>query len=161
MAKKSSKPVLGLGALLRVVAAVLGVVAFIMMFLDQVEIFLGDNSLGKVATDALFGNQDNLIVKNGSVISFIGYILIIAGGVVGVLSFFLFKDKKLDLLLEVIAGTAMIAGAVMVFVMPAVIKNANETLGNYTFKLLFAPILAGIFGIVGGAADIVALVLKK
>ena len=81
MAKNSKVPGLGLHALLRVAAALLGVVAFIMMFLDQVEVFLADNSLGKAGMDALFGNADSALLKNGSVISFIGYILVAAGAV--------------------------------------------------------------------------------
>ena len=161
MAKKSGKSLLGLHSLLRVAAALLGVVAFVMMFLDQIEIFLADSSVGKVAMDALFGNQDNLIVKNGSAISFVGYILIPAGAILGLVSLFLFKDKKLDLLFAVCAGALMIAGAVFVFIMPTVLKDANKTLLNYEFKLLVAPILAGIFGAAGGLASIVACAIKK
>lgn len=161
MAKNSKVPGLGLHALLRVAAALLGVVAFIMMFLDQVEVFLADNSLGKAGMDALFGNADSALLKNGSVISFIGYILVAAGAVCSVLSLFLFKGKKIDLLLLVIAGLAMIAGAVMIFVMPVVLKDSNKTLLNYEYKLVVAPILAGIFGAVGGAANVMALVIKK
>ena len=157
MAKNSKVPGLGLHALLRVAAALLGVVAFIMMFLDQVEVFLADNSLGKAGMDALFGNADSALLKNGSVISFIGYILVAAGAVCSVLSLFLFKGKKIDLLLLVIAGLAMIAGAVMIFVMPAVLKDSNKTLLNYEYKLVVAPILAGIFGAVGGDGPCLAV----
>lgn len=167
MAKKSKKPVLGLNALLRVVAALAGVVAFIMMFLNQIEIHKvivnNDVVIGTYGMQTFFGDPDSLdAIKNGSVVPFIGYILAVVGGIAGAGALFVIKDKKIDKLVVAVAALLMVAAAVMIFMTSAAVKSANsDSLINYDYKMLFAPVFGGIMAAVGAAANVVSLILKK
>ena len=167
MAKNSKNSIFGLAGLLRVIAAFAGIVAFIMMFLDQIEIHkvvLGEDLLvGTYGMKAFFGDPDSAdAIKNGAILPFIGYILMGVGALCGLVSLFLIKDKKLDTIVSLLSGLVMITGAIFVFFISTSLAKANTgSLLSYEYRMLFAPVFGGILGAAGGAANVVALIFKK
>ncbi len=131
------KKLLTLPNLLKCCAALFGLVAFVLMFTNQ--LYSGSSIRVYVAfDDALFGD-------GGAVISFIGYLLILLSSVAVCLFLFLNLDKKMVKLLNFILAAVFLLGAVFVFIEAAVVN------GSYSvFKLTASPVIAGILAVLAG-----------
>ena len=136
------KKFLTLPNVLKCGAAVFGLAAFFLMFGNQLYAeVLGKK--GYVAFDsALFGD-------NGSVITFIGYLLILLSVCAVCVLVFVKLDAKIKKFVNLGLAGILVLGAVFVFIEAAVV---NGRLGASLYHLAACPILAGIFAIVAALA---------
>ena len=146
------KKLLTLPNILKAGGALLGLVAFFLMFANQ----LYAEVLGKKGfvefSDALFD-------KNiGSVISFIGYLLILLASLGLCLVIFL-KDKKMAKLVTLALAGVLLLGAIFVFIEAAVVNGRADVDGWY--HLAAGPIFAAIFAILAALLGCVSEFLPK
>ena len=126
------KKLLTLPNILKAAAALLGLIAFFLMFADQL---VAGDSIRIVAKydDALFGD-------GGAVISFVGYLLILLAAL-GSCALIFLKTKLSKIIALALAGVFLL-GAIFVFIEASVFN------GEYgSFRLMAGPVFAGIFGI--------------
>lgn len=167
--KKSSKKGFGLGKILYLVAAVLGVVAIVMLFVDTVKVpdtkLLGKTIEGegysglKVAFG--FKEEDTAIFK----FSFMGllpYLLVLAGVVLTLVNAFAKKNNKI---LDYVSVAALVVAGVLFFVMPNFVVCADTILGKIAaeidYELAVGAIVAAVCSIASGAVVLVKTLLKK
>ena len=144
------KKFLTLSTILKFCAAVLGLVAFCLMFSKQLYLeILGKKGFVDFG-DALFDKD------YGAAISFIGYLLILLASLGFCATIFL-KNKKMKLIAGCLA-LALILGAVFVFIESAVVNNKA---GGSAYHLAAGPVLAGIFAILAALAGCASEFLKK
>ena len=131
------KKLLTLGNILKAAGALLGLVAFFLMFSKQLYAeVLGHKGYVEFA-DALFDKD------YGSWISFIGYLLVLLAAVGLCASIFLKGNKLLTL---VLAGV-LVLGAILIFIEAAVV---NGRVDANMYHLAAGPIFAGILALLGG-----------
>lgn len=131
------KKLLTLGNILKAAGALLGLVAFFLMFTKQLYAeVLGHKGYVEFA-DALFDKD------YGSWISFIGYLLVLLAAVGLCASIFLKGNKLLTL---VLAGI-LVLGAILIFIEAAVV---NGRVDANMYHLAAGPIFAGILALLGG-----------
>ena len=144
-----------LSKLLKFVVGALGIVAFIMMFMDQLSIEI----LGQAKFDeVLFGTEST----EGAIIGFVGYLLLLVGGVL--VLFTAVSKSRFSNFICIISGVAMLLGSIFVFSIKGAFIDANSMSAAKDYiKLTFAPILAGVLGILGcvGAAGAAVLDIKS
>ena len=137
------KKLLTLKNILKAAGAVLGLVAFFMMFAKQ--LWVGNKSL-----KVIYGYDFALFDKDfGSWISFVGYLLVLLAAVGLCASIFLKGNKLLTL---VLAG-ALLLGAILIFIEAAVVNGRADV---SAYHLAAGPVLAGIFALLAallGAAS--------
>lgn len=137
--------------IIRLAAAVLALVAFFLMFGDQLA--QGD---GTVAfNSALFGGEVKLFgvvigTYKGATVGFVGYMLILIAGIASPVVALVLKDKKVETIVTIACAAVLIVASVLVFVIAAAFNGANDT---DAFKLAACPIIAGILAIVAGLAN--------
>jgi len=136
------KRFLTLPNVLKCVAAVFGLAAFFLMFGNQ----LYAEVLGK---KAYVGFDAALFGDNGSVITFIGYLLVLLSVCAVCALVFVKLDAKLGKAIDLGLAGVLVLGAVFVFIEAAVV---NGRLGASPYHLAACPILAGIFAIVAALA---------
>lgn len=140
------KQILTLRNLIKLGALLFAIAAFCMMFGNQLTAYLGNTKIGEIKfDDALFGDH-------GSVLSFVGYLLMLIAGIVAGLLVFLKAPDNIKKYIALGVAVVLIIGAIFVFVEGAVVQNANKGYLNYKYQLTVFPILGGIFGIVAGLA---------
>ncbi|MBR4126336.1 MAG: hypothetical protein IKR09_02000 [Alphaproteobacteria bacterium] len=132
------KKLLTLSNVLKATAAIFGLVAFCLMFADQLYF--------NVFTEKAFiGFEDALFGENGAALSFVGYLLVLLATLATcVLTFAPLKDKMKKIVNLAVAGV-MIIGAIFIFVEAAVVNGKTDTT---IMNLAAAPIIAGIFSII-------------
>lgn len=167
--KKSSKKGLNLGKILYLIAAILGVVAVVMMFVDTVKVpdtkLLGKTIEGegysglKVAFG--FEEKDTAVFK----FSFMGllpYLLTIAGVVLTLVNAFAKKNNKI---LDFVSAAVLVVAGVLFFCMPNFVVCADTLLGKISaeidYELAVGAIVAAICAIASGAVVLVKTLLKK
>ena len=167
MAKKVKvgKYSFGLSTILKAAVVVLGIVAFCMMFTNQV-VFRAEVLGSQVVTEYKFNEVlfnvteevlGSTVTQYGATLSFIGYLLILAGAIlVGVT---LVSQNKFSNYICILAGFVMILGAIFVFVMIPAWSAANDGSSTKGLSLLFGPVFAGILACLGGLASAGAAVL--
>ena len=132
------KKILTFSNVLKATAVVFGLVAFFLMFANQLyfNVFTEKAYIG--FNDALFGD-------NGAVLSFVGYLFVLLTTLAScVMMFAPIKDRTKKIVNLAVAGV-MIIGAIFIFVEAAVVNGkTNTTIMN----LAAAPIIAGIFSII-------------
>lgn len=143
------KKLLTLPNILKLAGALLGIIAFALMFADQLFLQLGNTKVMVPFDDAMFGD-------GGSAITFIGYLLILLAAL-GLVALVLLKlDKKHGKLIALCLAGILILGAIFVLIEAAVVNGKNGSL-----KLAAAPVFAGIFAILAGLAACASEFLKK
>ncbi len=148
---------LTLGKILTLGAALLGLIAFFLMFAPQLKA----EALGHVEkasfSDVLFGTD----LTKGAVGGFIGYLLILFGAVLAALTACVAKlqGKKLFVF---VAAALLLIGAILVFCIEPMYLSANDAKlkADNGLSLTAGPVFAGIFGILGAGALVVSA-LKK
>ena len=142
------KKLLTLGNILKAAGALLGLVAFFLMFAKQLYAeVLGHKGYVEFA-DALFDKD------YGSWISFIGYLLVLLAAVGLCASIFLKGNKLLTL---VLAGV-LVLGAILIFIEAAVV---NGRVDANMYHLAAGPIFAGILALLGGLLGCASEFVKK
>lgn len=140
------KQYLTLRNVLKLGAFLFAIAAFCMMFGNQLIPSVGGTKGDPMAfDDCLFG-------EHGAVISFVGYLLMLIGGLIGCLLVFLKASDNIKKYVSLGVGVLIIVGAVFVFIEAPVFQNANNGIINVKYSLTAFPILGGIFGIIAGGA---------
>lgn len=138
------KKLLTLSNLIKICAAVFGLVAFFLMFANQLYAEILGNRAYVEFGDALFGDY-------GSVISFIGYLIIGISSICIIALLFIDFDEKIKKFAGFGLAVLLILGAVFVFIVASVV---NGNIGFDTYHAAAAPIIAGIFAIIAALAVI-------
>ena len=148
-----------LHSLLRMLGALLAIVAFISLFIAKqaynpdFDAVFADFSRG-----AFFGNSD--YDYKGNVLAFIGYFFVLLGGLAGLA--FVFVDemigKDLTKKLSFVAGGVAVLGAIFIFLFAPVFNAIN---GRSDLTTAAAPIVFGIFGVIVGAINASAPILEE
>lgn len=142
------KQFLTLKNVLKLGAALLAIIATILMFGSQLSFtYVGDTTRHYIAyEDALFG-------KYGSVLSFVGYLLMLIGGLVGILVAFTKTSDQIKKYITIGVAVIVLTGAIFVFVEAAVYNNnVGKTYLTNPAQLAACPIIAGILGILASLA---------
>ena len=146
-----------LHSLLRMLGALLAIVAFIAMFFakqaynpDFVGVF------ADFGNGAFFGGD----YWKGNVLGFIGYLFVLLGGLAGLA--FVFVDeilgKDLTKKLSFVAGGVALLGAIFIFLFAVVFNAVND---RKDLVLDAAPIVFGIFGVLVAAINAGAPILEE
>ena len=132
------KKLLTLSNVLKATAVIFGLVAFCLMFADQLYF--------NVFTEKAFiGFEDALFGENGAALSFVGYLFVLFATLATcVLTFAPLKDKMKKIVNLAVAGV-MVIGAIFIFVEAAVVNGKTDAT---IMNLAAAPIIAGIFSII-------------
>lgn len=167
MAKKKSG--LNLGKILGLVAAVLGLVAVCMIFVDTVKV-PDTEILGKViegegytGLKVAFGYKtDDVAVFSFSFMAVVPYLLMIAGVVLAVVNSMAKKSNKI---LDIVVCGLFVVAAVLCFVMPNFVVCADTLLGKIAaeidYTLAIGAIVSAITSILAAAAVLVKALMKK
>ena len=147
------KKLLTLSNILKASAALLGIIAFVMMFTKQLWIGNSSNKAFVDFKDALFDKDF------GSAISFVGYLFLLIGGL-GMCALIFLKDKKMVKLLAMCLAGALLLGAIFVFIEAAVVNGRIDS-SLIKYNLTAGPVLAGIFGILAALLGCGSEFLKK
>lgn len=146
------KKLLTLPNILKVAGAMLGLVAFFLMFANQLYAELLGNKGFVEFQDALFD-------KNyGAGISFVGYLLILLAAL-GLCCVIFLKDKKMAKMITLGLAGALLLGAIFVFIEAAVVNGRADLDGVY--HLAAGPVIAGIFAILAALLGCASEFLKK
>ena len=155
-----------LHSILRMLGALLAIIVFVSMFItkmvvrkDNADLFYDFNS-GAFFGDTKYG------LCSGNVFGFIGYLLVLLGGLAGLA--FVFIDeiigKDLTKKLAFVAGGAAVAGALLIlFFAPMFIGINSDNFGSNAkyYTTAAGPIVFGIFGLVVGAIGVAAPILEN
>ncbi len=164
--KKKSKS--KVSELLLALTAMLGIVAFVMMFMSKLSLtgkLMG--STGTVEWKEIFFDQKTTTgsttttTSYGVTLGFIAYLAILLASLGAVFTIFM-KNSSLGGLLAFLCGLVMIGFGICIFFIPSMFADKNEAIASmYNIKLTVAPILAGVFAILGGVLAVASPVLKK
>ena len=147
--RKKSKGLLTVSNILRFIAAALGIGAFFFMFGNQVKVTA---NLWIVSLNGELSFSDTFFSNGGSPLGFIGYLLLLFGGLTTLLLVFVQFKKNARVLANLLAAVILLSGAVLVFLTAVPIKSAS---------LLAMPIIAGILGAVSTGLVVCAFLLEK
>ena len=134
------KKLLTLPNILKACGALLGLVAFFLMFADQLYAEILGNKGYVEFSDAMFDKDF------GSWITFIGYLLVLIGAL-GLCACVFLKDKKLAKLVTFALAGALVLGAIFIFIEAAVVNGRADA---KLYHLAAGPIFAGIFALLAG-----------
>ncbi len=140
------KKLFTLSNVIKLGALVFGLVAFFLMFANQLYAELLGNRGYVAFDDAMFGDY-------GSVITFIGYLLILLSVLAVCALIFVNIDSKLKRYINLGLSVLLILGAVFVFIEAAVV---NGRIDADMYHLAAAPIIAGIFAIIAALGTAVS-----
>ena len=168
MAKKKSG--LDLGKILYAVAAVLGLVAVVMLFVQavkvpDVETYFGtlENESGYTGLQVAFGAKENDVAVLGfSFMGLLPVVLVLVGIVLSALKIASSKGSKI---LDYVAVACFVVAGVLYFIMPSFMVFADTILGSIAkeidYVLSVGSIVAAICSILAGATVLVKNLLKK
>lgn len=168
MAKK--KGGLDLGKILYAVAAVLGVVAVCMLFVEAVKV--PDSKLGSLKIEGngysgaqvAFGytNDSDVAILNFSFLALLPSLLALAGAVLSILKIALKKSSKL---LDFVSIGCFVVAGILFFIMPNFMVFADnivaKVIAEADFVLAIGSIVAAVCSLLAGAAVLVKNLLKK
>lgn len=143
-------------------AGLLAVVAFFLMFAPALK----NGSTTYEGVKVLFGEKVTAlgitIETKGAIGSFIGYLLVLLGGICAVVISFIMKDEKMAKIITLAAAALILVGAILVFCEKAMYYSANnvEVSGTDYTKLAAGPIVAGIMAIISAGALAVSQLVK-
>ena len=160
MAKKKSKS--NLGKVLGMVAAILGLVAICMIFVDTIKV-PDTKVLGKVVEgegytglEVVFGfKSDDVAVFNFSIMALLPYLLIIAGVVFSILN-----AKKTNKTLDFVTAGLFVVAAVLCFLMPSFVVCADTLLGKVAAEIDYEITTGAIVSAVASIAAAIATGVK-
>lgn len=172
MAKKKSG--LNLGKILYAVAAVLGLVAVVMLFVEAVKVADVETVLGTVESEVgytglqvAFGTSEKDVAVLGfSFMALLPVVLVLAGVVLSALQAVAKKSFKV---LDFVVVACFVVAGVLYFIMPSFMVYADTLLGiaaektaeTVGYVLATGSIVAAICSILAGATVLVKNLLKK
>lgn len=168
--KKLSKKSFNLGKVLYFVAAVLGIVALVMMFVETVKVPDTDlGILGKVEYEGYsglkvaFGHKENdVAILKFSFMALLPYLLVVAGIVLTVLNM---VGKKSNKILDFVSAIALVVAGVLFFIMPSFMVFADNLIAKVVaeadFKIVTGAIVSAISSIAAGVIVFCKTILKK
>ncbi len=150
-------------SLLRMFAALIAIAAFISMFVAKQAQHQDTRFFGDVIADfnngAFFGGSDKLWA-HGNFISFIGYLLILVGGLAGLA--FVFVDemigKDLTKKLSFVVAGAILLGAISLFLFGPLFNAFNDRKDMVTSA---APIVFGVLAVIAACGNAAAPILEE
>lgn len=157
-----------LSNLLKGLVLVLAIVSFCMMFCNQLKYVVTVTYAGSRETvykfNEVFFGTDTL---KAAPLGFVGYILVLAGGLLTFFSVFLSNKKQhgLVLCLVTLGFLCLVVGSVFIPLIKSTFQNANNatfsigTLASGKFEMLAGPIIAGIASAVAALLNLIALLL--
>ncbi|HHT66961.1 MAG TPA: hypothetical protein GX010_01860 [Erysipelotrichaceae bacterium] len=149
-----------LHSVLRMVAALIAIIAFISMFLTKQIVHSSFENAFLMWDEAFFG--DAAINTKGTVVGFIGYLFILIGGLAGLA--FVFIDeligKDLTKTLSFVAGGLMILGAIMTLLTGVLFRALNDVVNN-AYHLAVGPIVFAVLSIIAGLANVASPILEE
>ena len=148
-----------LHSLLRMLGALLAIAVIISMFIAKQAVHVPERpQLDYAFPGAFFGETESH--SSGNVLAFIGYILVILGGLAGLA--FVFIDemigKDLTKKLSFVVGGVILLGALFIFLFSPIFKAIND-LPN-SFYTAAGPIVFGCLAVLAGAANVAAPILE-
>lgn len=161
--------------ILLLVAGLLGIVAFVMMFLPavgaQTKALNGKTSVDYIeGIKVLFGSKDSIagivsVETKGAVGAFIGYLLALLGGIAVVVPMFVIKDAKLQKIITLVGAALLVVATVLIFLEKVMYVGANE-LGDLESDYLKyvlgpGPIIGGLAAAFGAACGGISLFVKE
>ena len=146
-----------LHSLLRMFAALLAIIIFVSMFITkQVVNSDFDNVFFDFRNGAFFGDE----YCKGNVFGFIGYLLVLIGGLAGLA--FVFIDeiigKDLTKKLSFVAGGVALVGAIAILFFSPIFKGINDL--NSNFHTGAGPIVFGILAVLVAGCNAAAPILE-
>lgn len=161
--KKSSKSLFSTANIFRFLAAILAIVAFCLMFGNQVKLD-AKSIIGNGASE--FSFSDTFFSDWGSPLGFIGYLLILLGGLASCLLAFAKFGKGSKLIINLLVVAILLAGTVLIFLTAVPLKGGNITVfgmqvANAKFVLTAFPIIAGILGAVSTGTVLAGFLMDK
>ncbi len=142
------KKLLTLPNILKACAAVLGLVAFFLMFAKQLVV--GDS------VRVYYGCKDTIFGDGGAIISFVGYLLVLLAGLAMCALVFVKLDDKVRKIVVFALAFLFLLGAIFIFIQASVV---NGKYGN--LRLTAGPVFAGIFAILAALLGCASEFLKK
>ena len=144
-------------ALVRYIAGVFSLVAFIMLF----GTILYTNGGGSLKFAEVFFNANKVMPSNvPHVYGFIGQVLILLGGIFGVLipiiGVLTDNEKKLSF----ITGGVLIIGAILIVLLRILVPVIEQSTNFNMYHLYGTTIAAAVLGFLAGAANIWAAFIK-
>ena len=147
---------------------VLAIVSFCMMFCNQLKYVLTVTSIVSTETvykfNEIFFGTDTI---NAAPLGFIGYILVLAGGLLTFCSVFLNNKKQHGLIvcLATLGFVCLVTGSVFIPLIKSTFQSANDVtfsvgaLANGKFEVLAGPIIASIASCVASLLSLISLIL--
>ena len=159
------KKFLTLPNILKCLAAVLGIVAFVFAFVgDHLVVKSGNTAAYLPAANALFGGKVTLLIitatYNGAVLSFIGYLLAGVAALLTGANLFV-TSKTANKVLPLLNAALFIVAGVFIILEASLFNSANELKDNWQLGLTAMPILAAVFAWLGGLLNCGAAFLTK
>ena len=145
--------------LLRMFAVLLAIVVFISMFAAKQMVHTEfDNVFVDFNNGAFFGEAP---YDKGNVFAFIGYLLVLIGGLAGLA--FVFVDeligKDLTKKLSFVAGGIMLLGGLAILLFTPIFRGLND-LPKGDYKNAAGPIVFGILALLAGACNVASPILE-
>jgi len=138
-------------------SALLSIIAFCMMFAIQLKHTLGTG----IATQFTF--EQVLFGANGinkSISGFVGYLMILIGGLtIGAMGCVLQNKKKINFLITMLSAFVCAIGIFLVFNIGSAFITNNPSFSKGSLTLGYGPIAGGLFGVLATICGFVAVSL--
>ena len=144
------KKLVTLNNAIKACAVVFGLVAFFLMFANQ----LYAEGLG---VRGYWSFSFAMFEEGGAVITFIGYLLILISSIAVCAFTFIKFDGNVNMIVDLGAAFLLILGAIFVFIEASVV---NGNIGGNMYHLAAAPVIAGIFAIIAACATALSVFVK-
>lgn len=150
-------------------AGLFAIIAFVLMFANQIKVVMGSVVSYGTSSDVLFDNRGGC-----AWLSVIGYFLVLLAGLGAVAVSFLVKNEKVAKIVFLACAGAMVLGALMVFFVKAnYIAAAKSYMVRETgckrsdlrgwgddYRTCGAPVISGILAMMGAAMIAVPMFVK-
>ena len=140
-------------------AALLAIAVFIGMFAAKQMVHTEFNNVFVDFNNGAFFGEDPY--EKGNVFAFVGYLLVLIGGLAGLA--FVFIDeligKDLTKKLSFVVGGLMLLGGLSILLFTPVFRALNDLPANY-YKNAAGSIVFGILALVAGAINVAAPILE-
>lgn len=158
MAKKKSKS--NLGKVLGIIAAILGVVAIGMIFVDTIKIpdtkFIEGE--GYNGLKVVFGYKEgNVSVFSFSIMALVTYLLMIVGVALSILSF---RAKKGNKVLDLVTAALFVVAGVLCFLMPSLVAFSDTIAGMIAAEIDYTLAIGAIVSAITSILAAVAMAIK-